>query len=611
MKKILYLLTFVFSFLILKSNCYAYVGNMVYNYDEMIPYVSDNHHAIIEKIKDKFRNTDYHFYIYLITKEYNDASGTCSSDWSPSDYSACLNGGHQMDNNGVVLTIFNPIWNNRIYFSGASGISNSNARPTRYGFFPTTDTDSEIKHAQNTAQFQRRFYITLDNVDSLLDSFLSNPVYNRFSNGFSEYLFNFSGINNNLDYSIGSFWQFSSSSGSSATTLTWSYVPIFVYKNFESLSYGTYNRTDSIRQPLNFSYIYNNELHTLNYGDNFPFLNELTDTFDVKSVNKVITYDDDFYGFFNNYLIINNIFDDGSNVDGSFVNCVDNSEDLDFVDNAKLFKNGYCSFDKDNITLSNDNFLNSYFSFSNVIGTNTVSSFLHNNYYYLYSFRVLKPFTPKPTLILFDTSGGTISIPILNIDMQDGGSYLDYTLKFYLSDSLTNINFSSELKAISIVFDKSVNSFYNNKDSFDSFGIFRSFKIKWFSSNPTSSDINDFKNNEDLSKIDGTNRTHSFFTDTTFNTYGFSGIVTAPFRFLYVLEDYSSCSSISLPFPHTNNNLTMSCVRDSIPDSVNPLIIILQTILSGIICYYIGVNTLSTIKEILTPDKDSVEVVNL
>ena len=123
--------------------------------------------------------------------------------------------------------------------------------------------------------------------------------------------------------------------------------------------------------------------------------------------------------------------------------------------------------------------------------------------------------------------------------------------------------------------------------------------------------LDNFINNNGLSTIDGVSKQNSFFTDTQFNSFGFGGIVTAPFRFLYALENYDTCQDISVPFPHSNQNLTLKCVRQNIPNSINPLITILQVLLSGFIAYRIAVGVLNIIKDISSPDDANIEVVDL
>lgn len=402
---------------------------------------------------------------------------------------------------------------------------------------------------------------------------------------------------------------------------TSSYENVFIYSNNYNFNFVSNNNIFSTNywQQINYLQLCNSNNcydSLLSSGDliiNEPFIFINDSSPNLIETNRVIKYNDDFYGFFNNYLVINNIFDDGSNVLGSAINCVENEEDLNSISNSRLFSNGYCLFNKTDKSddINDVQFLDTYFAFSNLIGDSTVN-YLHNNNYYLYSFRILKPFTPNISHLVLDTTNGSFNVPILNVYKYDGGSYVDYVVKFLLEfDSFENLDPTVSLKAITLIFNDKVSNYYGSFNDFSGFSVFRSFKLQWFSSNPTTSQLSEFYSNEDLSKIDGVERTNNFFTDTTFNTFGFSGIITAPFRLLYALESYNSCSPISLPFPHSNKSITLACVSDSIPNSINPLIIVLQTILSGIICYYIGVNTFAIIKEILTPDKDTVEVVDL
>lgn len=327
------------------------------------------------------------------------------------------------------------------------------------------------------------------------------------------------------------------------------------------------------------------------------------DIYDINDVvlNSVKDFGNNTYGFYQNVIGLNATSLSGA-VDTLSIIC---EED-------KPFENGFCSMNYNDLIKKNSNisFFNNYgLDFTQLFGNNV--GFLHNDKYYLYSFRIQKPFVPQVGNIFINSlTNNSNQVNILDVYLNDGGSYTDYVVKFKIENS--NYDSTTNLKDILVVFRDGLGTYYNNfiPNTFN-YSVYRSFKLQYFDSEPTMSNVNDFYNNNDLSYIDGVSSQNSFFTDNEFNSFGFGGIITAPFRFLYALENYDSCSDITLPFPHSNQNLTLTCVRKNIPDSLNPLIVILQVVLSGIISYRIAVGTLKIIKDVSSPEDSNIEVVDL
>lgn len=381
------------------------------------------------------------------------------------------------------------------------------------------------------------------------------------------------------------------------------YSSLFYYASkTPKLSFSSSN-TSNLAYAREINVKFNDETFEYHMGDDFPtYYDFINDTNSVE-ISKVLELDDGSFAFYNNFLNV------------SLTSLSGTPDILSILcEQDKPFNNGYCNLNYQDMISKNSDI--SYFnnfgaSFTQLFGSN--SGYLIDGNYYLYSFRILKPFTPNVGNLFINTLSGTsYQIPqedFLGVYLYDGGSYTDYVIKFKLTNS--GFSSSSSLNDIMIVFRDGLSNYYSTIPSSFSFSVYRSFKLKYFTNEPTSTDIDSFLNNNDLSSIDGVSNNNSFFTDTNFDTFGFGGIITAPFRILYALEEYESCSDIDLPFPYSNNNISLKCVRQNIPSSINPLIVILQTILSGIICYRIAVGVLNIIKELSDPDNANIEVVDL
>lgn len=420
------------------------------------------------------------------------------------------------------------------------------------------------------------YYTTSYSIEQNFSRLLDLNNYNN--RNFSRYLIGVSVTSSNSNTDI--YYPSSSNNGT-----------MLYYSNFDIklLNSGTYSRNVKI--------ITDTDEINLNYGDTFPSYLSLNND---KVVNKVVDLGDNTFGFYQDYVGLNLTSLSGA-ADTLSVVC---EED-------RPFNNNYCFINYTDLINHNSDisvFNNYGASFTQMFGKNT--GYLLNDRYYLYSFRIQKPFVPQVgNLFVNSLTNNSNQVDILGVYLQDAGSYTDYVVKFKISNSDYNSNTS--LNDIMVVFRDGLSNYFTTIPNSFNYSVYRSFKLQYFSTEPTMEQVNNFYNSSDLSTIDGISSNSSFFTDNDFNTYGFGGIVTAPFRFLYAIQNYQTCSDIVLPFPHSNNTITLKCVRNTIPNSISPLITILQLILSGFICYRIAVETLSIIKDISSPEDASIEVVDL
>jgi hypothetical protein len=99
-----------------------------------------------------------------------------------------------------------------------------------------------------------------------------------------------------------------------------------------------------------------------------------------------------------------------------------------------------------------------------------------------------------------------------------------------------------------------------------------------------------------------------------FNTgeYGLTSVITAPIVMLTNLSNSSyTCSPIILPLPFIDANLPLPCLSDFYEEKMGALYDIYQTIVSGIVAYYVLVGMFAMVKGFKDPQNDKIEVLKL
>lgn len=120
--------------------------------------------------------------------------------------------------------------------------------------------------------------------------------------------------------------------------------------------------------------------------------------------------------------------------------------------------------------------------------------------------------------------------------------------------------------------------------------------------------INDSINDDNTN--DAEDKASSFFEDFDSNDYGLSDIITIPLSKIQGLAG-GSCSSISVPFPFVNKNVTLPCMNTIYSNYFGGLFSLYQTITTGIIAYYVCVNIYALVKGFKDPQEDKIEVMEL
>lgn len=225
--------------------------------------------------------------------------------------------------------------------------------------------------------------------------------------------------------------------------------------------------------------------------------------------------------------------------------------------------------------------------------------------YYLFSYRsyfdrVLLPY--NVSII----SGNSInsSTTIIDYNVKEHGLYRDYIILFSSSSSQTLIG----VDGVSLIF-PSFSTIYDSFPQSFTLGFYNGVKYQQFDTLPTSSDIENFYNNNSLDSLNNGSLL-SYFTNFSINDHGLSSVVLKPIDFLNHLTN-STCSPVEFPLPHTDKVLTLPCIRPLFELYLPSVFQLYQLIVSGLIFYRIGIDLFRLIKNLFNPENDKIEVVDL
>ena len=101
-----------------------------------------------------------------------------------------------------------------------------------------------------------------------------------------------------------------------------------------------------------------------------------------------------------------------------------------------------------------------------------------------------------------------------------------------------------------------------------------------------------------------------FFTNFDNNTHGLTGIITLPLSTIQSLAN-TSCVTLSIPVPFTNDNFTLPCMTQVYESAVPEIYSMWQIVSFGIISYYICLDIFKMVKGFKDPNEDKVEVLDL
>jgi hypothetical protein len=96
-------------------------------------------------------------------------------------------------------------------------------------------------------------------------------------------------------------------------------------------------------------------------------------------------------------------------------------------------------------------------------------------------------------------------------------------------------------------------------------------------------------------------------------TFGLQTFVTAPIEFLGTLPSVAqNCTPITMTLPFLNEPISYPCLTQTVyQPHFQTILTIYQTIMTGVVAYWVGIKIFSTIKNINSPDNDRIEVAQL
>ena len=118
-------------------------------------------------------------------------------------------------------------------------------------------------------------------------------------------------------------------------------------------------------------------------------------------------------------------------------------------------------------------------------------------------------------------------------------------------------------------------------------------------------------NVNDTMKDDNIDDNTSFFSDFETNNHGLTGIITAPLTTIQGLVN-NTCSPLEVPIPFTNSNVSLPCMNEVYRDVLGGyLYSIIQSVITGIISYFICLDIFRIVKGFKDPTEDKIEVLDL
>lgn len=108
-----------------------------------------------------------------------------------------------------------------------------------------------------------------------------------------------------------------------------------------------------------------------------------------------------------------------------------------------------------------------------------------------------------------------------------------------------------------------------------------------------------------------TSGSSAFFQFDT-NTFGLTSILTAPITILNNLAGAEyTCSTVNLPLPYMSDDLELPCMNAYYTTYLGDLYTLWQTVINGIVSYFVIVGILRMVKDAKDPQKDKIEVLAL
>lgn len=232
--------------------------------------------------------------------------------------------------------------------------------------------------------------------------------------------------------------------------------------------------------------------------------------------------------------------------------------------------------------------------------------FTQDNYYIL-TYRVHSSVNYLPNVASISSGQTSMPIQIIKTNIVNNGIYKDIQVVLKATQSFGN-NEPYALSTISLRFPTISTSEPDTSDFY--YGIYKTYKFTVSGTEPpTQTQLDNDYHNNDIDSVSNNDNNTSWFNKFHINDRGLSTILTAPVTLFQRMRN-TTCTNIVVPIPYLGN-FSLPCISAIFSENLPTVFNLYQTIISGIICYYVGLGYFRIIKNAFTPDNDRIEVQDL
>jgi len=120
----------------------------------------------------------------------------------------------------------------------------------------------------------------------------------------------------------------------------------------------------------------------------------------------------------------------------------------------------------------------------------------------------------------------------------------------------------------------------------------------------------DFQINSSGGLVNATPCSAELFCQLNLPTYGLTETILAPLTFISQIPS-ATCSPLILPMPNGISNITLPCMTPIYAANFGAILLIFQTIFTGLFAYYVSLKIFGNVKQLTNPRDDQVETVKL
>lgn len=232
--------------------------------------------------------------------------------------------------------------------------------------------------------------------------------------------------------------------------------------------------------------------------------------------------------------------------------------------------------------------------------------FTQNNYYIL-TYRVHSSVNYLPSVASISSGQTSMPIQIIKTNIVNNGIYKDIQVVLKATQSFGNEE-PYALSTISLRFPNISTSEPDTSDFY--YGIYKTYKFTVSGTEPpTQTQLDNDYHNNDIDSVSNNDNNTSWFNKFHINDRGLSTVLTAPVTLFQRMRN-TNCTNIVVPVPYLGN-FSLPCISAIFSENLPTVFNLYQTIISGLICYYVGLGYFRIIKNSFTPDNDRIEVQDL